>query len=263
MDKFVQAAIIGLVEGLTEFLPVSSTGHMIIVGNMIGFTGEAAAVFEVVIQLGAILSVIFIYRQRFARFFTRGGLDPAGGLSVWHVGAGAMPVMAVAAFAHGYIKRYLFSPYTVAVGLVLGGILMLAAERRACAGAAQDTDGMSLRQALLVGLFQILSLWPGFSRSGSTISGGLFLGLSRPAAAEFSFIVAVPVMFAACLYELYKNAAILNAENLALLAVGFATALLAAFLSVAWFIKFLNKSSLASFAFYRFLLAAFSFWYFS
>jgi undecaprenyl-diphosphatase len=263
MDKLAQAIIIGLVEGLTEFLPVSSTGHMIIVGNMIGFKGEAAAVFEVVIQLGAILSVVYIYRRKFARLFARGGLDPAGGLSVWHVGAGIAPVMLAAFLAHGYIKQYLFSPHTVAVGLALGGVLMLAAERRASAVAIGDTDKMAVKQAFLVGLFQILSLWPGFSRSGSTISGGLFLGLSRQAAAEFSFIIAVPVMFAACLYDLYKNIALLSAEDMALLAAGFATALLAAFLSVAWFIKFMNKSSLASFAFYRFLLAAFSLWYFS
>jgi undecaprenyl-diphosphatase len=258
----MQAIIIGVVEGLTEFLPVSSTGHMIIVGNMIGFKGEMADVFEVVIQLGAILSVIYIYRQKFARFFTRGGFDPAGGLSVWHVGAGIIPVMGTAYLAHGYIKNYLFSPCIVAAGLILGGALMLAAERSDTDGALDNTDKMTVKQAFLIGLFQILSLWPGFSRSGSTISGGLFLGLSRQAAAEFSFIIAVPVMFAACLYDLYKNIAILDADDLTLLAVGFAAACFTASLSIVWFIKFLSKSSLKSFAFYRFLLAAATLWYF-
>ena len=263
MDKFTQALIIGIVEGLTEFLPVSSTGHMIIAGNIIGFKGETATVFEVAIQLGAILSVIYLYKEKFARFFTRAGFDPNAGLSAWHVGAGVVPVMGIAFFAHGYIKRYLFSPYTVAAGLILGGALMLAAERYSRDGALDDTDKMTVKQALLVGLFQILSLWPGFSRSGSTISGGLFIGLSRKAAAEFSFIVAVPVMAAACLYDLYKNSAILDAESLSFLAVGFGTAFFTAFVSVAWFVKFLHRSSLASFAFYRFLLAFFCFWYFS
>ncbi|MDR3348304.1 MAG: undecaprenyl-diphosphate phosphatase [Acidaminococcales bacterium] len=263
MDGLAQAVIVGVVEGLTEFLPISSTGHMIIVGNAIGFKGEMAGVFEVAIQLGAILSVIYLYRQKFARFFTRGGLDPAGGLSVWHVGAGMAPVMGTAFLAHGYIKNYLFSPYTVAVGLILGGALMLAAEKGGAGGALDETDQMTVKQAFLIGLFQILALWPGFSRSGSTISGGLFLGLSRRAAAEFSFIVAVPVMFAACLYDLHKNFALLDAGNLALLAVGSAVACLTASLSIAWFVKFLNKSSLKSFAVYRFLLAAVTFWYFS
>jgi undecaprenyl-diphosphatase len=262
MEKFTQAIIIGIVEGLTEFLPVSSTGHMIVVGNIIGFKGETAAVFEVAIQLGAILSVIYLYKEKFARFFTRAGFDPKAGLSAWHVGAGIVPVMGIAFLAHGYIKKYLFSPYAVAVGLVLGGALMLVAERHAHAGALGDTDKMTVKQAFLIGLFQILSLWPGFSRSGSTISGGLFIGLSRKAAAEFSFIVAVPVMFAACLYDLYKNIAILDAESLSLLAVGFLTAFFTAFASIAWFVKFLHKSSLSSFAFYRFLLAAFTFWHF-
>ena len=262
MDSIVTAVIIGVVEGFTEFLPVSSTGHMILVGNMIGFNDEAATVFEVVIQLGAILSVIFLYRDKFRHFFTREGFDVNAGLSVWHVAAGIVPVMAVAFVLHGPIKRYLFSPFTVAIGLVLGGILMLLAERYGKKDGLTDVNGLSLRQAMFVGLFQLFSLWPGFSRSGSTISGGLFLGLSRQVAAEFSFIIAVPLMFVACLYDLYKNFAILSGNDLTMLAVGFVTAFFTAWLSIVWFIKFLNRSSLTSFAVYRFFLAGFSLWYF-
>ncbi len=262
MDPMLTAVIIGIVEGCTEFLPISSTGHMILVGNLIGFNDDAATVFEVAIQLGAILSVIYIYRDKFRRFFTKEGWDAGLGLSAWHVAAGIVPVMGVAFLLHGPIKRHLFSPTTVAVGLVLGGILMLLAEKYGRKDVEDDVNKLTLKQALYVGLFQIFSLWPGFSRSGSTISGGLFLGLSRKASAEFSFIIAVPLMFVACLYDLYKNFALLNANDLQMLAVGFVTAFVTAWISIVWFLRFLNSSSLASFAYYRFILAAISLWYF-
>lgn len=263
MSSTLTAIIIGVVEGFTEFLPVSSTGHMILVGNMIGFNDEAATVFEVVIQLGAILSVIFLFRDKFKHFFTKDGFDINKGLSVWHVSAGIVPVMGAAYFMHKYIKEYLFSPFTVCIGLVLGGILMIVAERYGKKeDMLDDVDKITIKQAIYVGLFQFLSLWPGFSRSGSTISGGLFLGLSRKTAAEFSFIIAVPIMFAACLYDLYKNYAILTADDLQMFVIGFVTAFITAWVSIVWFMKFLNRSSLTSFAIYRFILAAFSLWYF-
>ncbi len=262
MESTLVAVIIGIVEGFTEFLPISSTGHMILVGNLIGFNDEAATVFEVVIQLGAILSVIYLYRDKFRHFFTPAGFDKDAGLSVWHVAVGIVPIMGIAFLLHGPIKRYLFSPVTVAVGLVLGGILMLLAERYSKKDLLDDVNKMTIKQALWVGLFQVFSLWPGFSRSGSTISGGLFLGLSRKAAAEFSFIIAVPLMFAACLYDLYKNFGVLNANDCKMLGIGFVTAFFTAWLSIVWFMRFLNSSSLASFAYYRFVLAAISLWYF-
>jgi undecaprenyl-diphosphatase len=263
MNELLTAAVIGVVEGLTEFLPVSSTGHIIIVGHMLGFSGNAASVFEVAIQFGAILSVLYLYRDKFRRFLRKEGFDRRRGLSVWHIAAGIIPVMAAAFFLHGYIKKYLFSPYTVAVGLLAGGLLLLAAERRAAEKAVDSVDDITVKQALAVGLFQLLSLWPGFSRSGVTIAGGLFFNLTRRAAAEFSFIIAVPVMLAACLYDLYKNAALLDERLLVMLSVGFGAAFVTAFLSVRWFVKFLNRSSLCGFALYRFFLAAFAFWYFA
>lgn len=262
MDSTLTAIIIGVVEGVTEFLPVSSTGHMILVGNMIGFNDEAATVFEVVIQLGAILSVIFLYKEKFKHFLTKDGFDVNKGLSVWHVAAGIVPVMGIAYFMHGTIKAYLFSPFTVCIGLILGGILMIMAERYSKEDMLDDVDKINIKQAFYVGMFQLLALWPGFSRSGSTISGGLFLGLSRKVAAEFSFIIAVPIMFVACLYDLYKNFAILSADDLGMFAIGFVTAFITAWISMVWFIKFLNRSSLTSFAVYRFVLAIFSLWYF-
>lgn len=265
MEQNLIAVIVGIVEGLTEFIPVSSTGHMIIVGHLLGFDGRVADVFDVFVQLGAILSVIFIYKERFYRFFTKEGWQLDKGLSVWHVAAGIVPVMAVAFFAYKYIKEYLFSPFTVAIGLVLGGLLMMYAEHKTRdkqAELVRDVDKITLKQCVAVGLYQLLSLWPGFSRSGSTIAGGLLTGLSREAAANYTFVIAVPLMFVACIYDLLKNLAHLSVDDLQILAIGFVVASVVAYWSVLWFLKFLHKYSLSSFAYYRIVLALIAYWYF-
>lgn len=265
MDQTLIAVVVGIVEGVTEFLPISSTGHMIIVGNLLGFEGPVAKVFDIFIQLGAILSVIFLYRKKFQHFFTRDGWRADKGLSVWHVAAGIIPVMGIAFFAHTAIKQYLFSPFTVAIGLILGAILMMFAEKKVEGREdylLDDVDEVSLRQAAMVGAFQILSLWPGFSRSGSTISGGLLVGLTRKAAAEYSFIIAVPLMFVACIYDLMKNFSALSVNDLYLLAIGFVVSFFVAYLSIIWFIGFLNRSRLTSFAYYRIVMAVVTLWYF-
>lgn len=261
MSDMLSALILGIVEGLTEFLPVSSTGHMIIVGHMIGFDGNLAKIFDVVIQLGAILSVLVLYRGRFARFFTKEGWQLGKGLSAYHVLAGCIPTMAFALLVHSFIKKYLFSPFTVAIGLVLGALLMMAAERKIRGHEAelvQDVDHISLKQALYIGFYQFLSLWPGFSRSGSTIGGALLVGVSRKAGADFTFIMALPIMVAACLYELLKNLSALSSGDFAILGLGFAVAFAVAYFSILWFIGFLNRSTLKSFAVYRILLALFT-----
>lgn len=261
MSDMLSALILGIVEGLTEFLPVSSTGHMIIVGHMIGFDGNLAKIFDVVIQLGAILSVLVLYRGRFARFFTKEGWQLGKGLSAYHVLAGCIPTMAFALLVHSFIKKYLFSPFTVAIGLVLGALLMMAAERKIRGHEAelvQDVDHISLKQALYIGFYQFLSLWPGFSRSGSTIGGALLVGVSRKAGADFTFIMALPIMVAACLYELLKNLSALSSGDFAVLGLGFAVAFAVAYFSILWFIGFLNRSTLKSFAVYRILLALFT-----
>lgn len=265
MEQYLMAVVVGIVEGLTEFLPVSSTGHMIIVGHMLGFDGPVADVFDVFVQLGAILSVIFIYKERFARFFTKDGWDASKGLSVWHIAAGIVPVMAVAFFLYSYIKQYLFSPFTVAIGLALGGLLLMYAEHRTRGREAElvdDVDKISMKQAIWVGIYQFLSLWPGFSRSGSTIAGGLLVGLSRRAAANYTFLIAVPLMFVACIYDLLKNLQHLSSDDLTVLAIGFVVSFVVAYWSVLWFLKFLNKYDLTSFAWYRILLAIFTYFYF-
>lgn len=272
MGDYMIAVILGIVEGVTEYLPISSTGHMILVGDWLGFTGPRASVFEVFIQLGAILSVLVIYKEKFIRMLRQyrcwDMLRPQNwrrndtGLTLAHVGAGIVPVMIIGYFAHGVIKTYLFSVGTVIIGLVIGGVFMLLAERAKIRVLCDDVEKMTILQAFLVGAFQMFALWPGFSRSGSTIAGGLFLGLSRKAAADFSFIIAVPVMIIACFYDLLKSWSVLDSGDLIMIAIGFVTAFIVAYISVLWFLKFLNKSTLTSFACYRFLVAVVSFVYF-
>ena len=263
LQDIIIAIAIGIVEGITEFLPVSSTGHMILVEDFLGFHGEAASVFTVFIQLGAILSVGFLYREKYLKL-----MRPATwfrrpeGLSVWHVAAGIVPVGLIGFLAHGMIKRHLFSSFTVIIGLVLGALLMLAAEKCNRCPETTDVEQMTLKQAFYVGLFQVLSLWPGFSRSGSTISGGIFFGLDRKTAADFSFIIALPLMTMACVYDLAKNWARLTAADFQMITIGFVVSFIVAYYSVIWFLKFLNKSTLASFAYYRIVLAGFSYYYF-
>lgn len=265
MDQNLIAVLVGIVEGLTEFLPVSSTGHMIIVGHMLDFDDNVADVFDVFVQLGAILSVIFIYKDRFKRFMTADGWNMDRGMSVWHVAAGIVPVMAVAYVLHKYIKMYLFNPFTVAIGLALGGLLLIYAEHKTkdkqdelC----KDIDKMTMKQAAWVGIYQFLSLWPGFSRSGSTIAGGLLVGLHRDVAANYTFIIAVPLMFVACIYDLLKNLHHLHAGDFQILAIGFVVSFVVAYGSVLWFLKFLKKYNLSSFGYYRLLVSLFTLWYF-
>lgn len=273
MSDYMIAVILGIVEGLTEFLPVSSTGHMILVGDWLGFDGPQASVFEVFIQLGAILSVLFIYKEKFIRMLHQyrcwnlilnreNWFRTDTGLTLAHVAAGIVPVMGIGYLAHHAIKTYLFSAGTVIIGLIIGGIFMLAAEKSHMQVRCKDVEKMTIVQAFLVGAFQILALWPGFSRSGSTIAGGLFLGMSRKAAADFSFIIAVPVMIVACFYDLLKSLSALGSNDLMMIAIGFVTAFIVAYISVLWFLKFLNKSTLASFAYYRFVVALVSFLHF-
>ena len=272
MSDIIIAVILGVVEGVTEYLPVSSTGHMILVGDWLGFDGPRAGVFEVFIQLGAILSVVFIYKEKFIHMLRQYNcvylLRPENwrrrdsGLTLAHIAAGIVPVMIVGFFAHHAIKAYLFSPGTVVIGLIVGGLFMLAAEKARIPVICNDVEKLTVLQAFVVGAFQMLALWPGFSRSGSTIGGGLLLGISRKASADYSFIIAVPVMIVACFYDLLKSIADLNGGDLVMIAVGFVTAFAVAYVSVLWFLRFLNKSTLASFAYYRFVVAVVAFIHF-
>ncbi|MCW2276641.1 undecaprenyl-diphosphate phosphatase [Heliophilum fasciatum] len=260
MDNlYVIAVILGIIEGLTEFIPVSSTGHLIIAGNLLQFTGERADTFEVFIQLGAILAVVIIYRDLFVnilRNFWRYGLrSQECGFSVIHIAAAITPALGLGFLLHKIIKTYLFSVQTVLIGLVLGAILMLVASRLLTRNHADTLDEVTIRQSFQVGLWQCLSLWPGFSRSGSTIAGAMLSGMTPSVAAEFSFIIAVPVMIAATGYDMLKSYDILTVSDIPVFATGFLVSFFVAWLAIVWFLKLLRRIGLTPFAIYRIVIA--------
>ncbi|EOP98699.1 undecaprenyl-diphosphate phosphatase [Bacillus cereus] len=270
MNDFIIAIIMGIVEGLTEFAPVSSTGHLILTGHLLGFEGSTrATTFEVVIQLGSILAVVVVFWKRILSLMGmrryRGRTQEHHNFpsfNVLHVLLGIMPFMVGGVVFHDFIKQKLFSPHTVVIGLVVGGILMIVAERLYSHTSDTTTlDSLTYRQALFVGLFQCLALWPGFSRSGSTISGGLLMGMNHKVASEFTFILAVPVMFAATAKDLYDSWAYLQASDIPLFVTGFITAFVVALFAITFFLKLISKIKLTPFAYYRFILAI-VFWIF-
>ncbi|MBM7646983.1 undecaprenyl-diphosphatase [Scopulibacillus daqui] len=252
----IQAIMMGIIEGLTEFLPVSSTGHLILTGHLLGFTGSKAKTFEVVIQLGSILAVVVLYWKRFLSLF---GLyhekRDHKGLNLIHVIVACIPAVIMGALLHGAIKTYLFSPYTVVVGLVVGGILLIIADKKTKHTTDAGLDRLSYPQAFGIGLFQCLALWPGFSRSGATISGGVLMGASYKTAAEFSFIIAVPMMIGASGLDIIKSYSILSGSDFPVFLAGFLTAFIVAMLAIVFFLKLLNKLRLIPFAVYRFIIA--------
>jgi undecaprenyl-diphosphatase len=256
------AISLGIVEGFTEFIPVSSTGHLILAGQFLGFTGAAASSFEVAIQLGAVLSVVVLYRERFMKLIP-GAVDPYpskasaldGWSGLWNIGIATLPALVVGFLGRHIIKDYLFSPVTVTWALAVGGMAILIAEKFASERRRSSLDGLTWKQAFGVGMFQVLALWPGTSRSAATIVGGMLLGLDRKAAAEFSFLIAVPIMFAATGYEVLKMGNLLSAQQTGLFLVGFAVSFVVALLSIATFIRLLNRWTLVPFAWYRILIA--------
>ncbi|QAY67822.1 undecaprenyl-diphosphate phosphatase [Paenibacillus protaetiae] len=273
--EMIKAIILGLVEGLTEFAPVSSTGHMIIVDDMWlkseEFLGKYTAnTFKVVIQLGSILAVIVVFRNRFIELLglnrLRGNKSaapvspsaPQGGrLKLMQVIVGLIPAGVLGLVLEDYIDEYLFSTATVLIGLVIGAVLMIIADyySKRMPVKAETVDQITYRQAFTIGLMQCLSLWPGFSRSGSTISGGVLLGLSHRAAADFTFIMAVPVMLGASALSLYKNWQYITADSLPFFIAGFIAAFVFALLSIRFFLKLINRIKLVPFAIYRIVLA--------
>ncbi|WNQ09984.1 undecaprenyl-diphosphate phosphatase [Paenibacillus aurantius] len=258
MYELWKSIIIGIVEGLTEFLPVSSTGHMILVGHAIQFTGDKADTFEVVIQLGAILAIVVLYWRRFLVLFglgDRGVASPSGQrLNLMHIFIGIVPALGTAYVLRDQIKK-LFMPETVVIGLVIGGLFMIVAEKWSPRIRSEKLDDFTYKQAFFVGVAQILSLWPGFSRSGSTIAAGMLAGTSRAAAADFTFLMAVPIMCAASGYDLLKSYKNFSSDDFVFFAVGFVVSFLVALAAVATFIKLVGKLKLTYFSYYRFVLA--------
>ncbi|NDF70167.1 MAG: undecaprenyl-diphosphate phosphatase [Betaproteobacteria bacterium] len=248
---WVVALILGALEGLTEFLPVSSTGHLIIAGHLLGWTDDTSKVFKIVIQLGAVLAVCWAYRRRLVHLLTHVRTDPVERRLAINLLIAFVPAAVLGVLLHHTIKALLFGPITVAAALVAGGVLILLIERRPQAPSVGSIDAIDARLALKLGLAQAAALFPGVSRSGATIVGGLWLGLSRTAAAEFSFFLAMPTMFAATAYDLLKSRELLHAADLPVFAVGFVTAFVTGLLAVRLFLAWVSRNSFAVFAWYR------------
>lgn len=249
--QILHALILGFVEGFTEFLPISSTGHLILAGQLLGFNGEKAKVFMIAIQLAAILAVVWEYRVRLTHAVTTLHTEPASRRLAINLLAGFLPAAVLGFLFYKQIKDYLFNPLVVASALVIGGLLILWAERRTHVVTTPSVEDLSWRRALAVGFAQALAMIPGTSRSGATIIGGLFLGLSRKAAAEFSFFLAIPTMFAATAYDLYKNWGLFDAGDIPLFALGGVASFASALVAVRTLIKFISRHDYTLFAWYR------------
>ncbi|MBI3609195.1 MAG: undecaprenyl-diphosphate phosphatase [Nitrospirae bacterium] len=261
MTEWLDSFVLGLVEGITEFIPVSSTGHLILAGHLLGFEGEKASTFEVVIQLGAILAVVFLYKERFFGlnpFNKEKGFAGINGLTLLFLTT--LPALVFGAAAHGFIKSHLFNSKTVALGLGIGGVAILLVERFLPNVKRCGVDALSWREALSIGFFQCLALWPGISRSGATILGGMMIGVERKTAAEYSFLAAVPVMFAATAYDLYKSRSFLELSDLGMFSIGFVVSFITAWLTVKVFIRLLGRYTLDVFGWYRIAVALIILW---
>ena len=240
--NLLHALILGLVEGITEFLPISSTGHLILAGALLDFSDERAGVFFVAIQTGAMLAVVWEYRARLFKVDT----------ALWKNLAVAFVPAAVLGLLFGsMIKQVLFKPVPVALAFIVGGVVILFVERRSFKPRIEDTRTMSWLDALKVGFAQCFALIPGTSRSGATIIGGMLFGLSRPAATEFSFFLAVPTLCAAGAYDLWKNRALFSADDLGMFAVGLAASFASAFVVIRWLIRYVATHDFRPFAWYR------------
>lgn len=256
MNEFIVACILGIVEGLTEFLPISSTGHLILVNNFVDFTGSFANMFNIVIQLGAILSVAVYFRKRLFPFQRHSDFwERERALSLWKKTLiGVSPALVLGALLGEYIEELLFNPTTVAIALVVGGLLLLAIENKPRLSKVNSIQDLSYRLAFFIGIIQCLAMIPGTSRSAATIIGAMLLGTSRVVAAEFSFFLAIPTMVAASGYSLLKMGAAMSFTQLQVLAVGFSVSFLVALLVIAAFMSYISKKTFAPFGYYRIAL---------
>jgi len=247
----VIAILLGLVEGVTEFLPVSSTGHLIVVGGLLEFTGQRAATFEIVIQLGAILAVVWHYRATLWKLVTRCLADPSERKLIASLALGFLPAAVIGLLAHDWIKANLFAPITVAAALVVGGVIMLVLEWVRPIMTAPTVREITRWQAFGIGCSQVLAMIPGTSRSAATILGGYGLGLSRPAATEFSFLLAIPTIIGAAGLDLVKSRDLLSSADLPMFLVGTLVAFVSALAVIRGFLRFIERHSFAVFAWYR------------
>jgi undecaprenyl-diphosphatase len=248
----IKAAIMGIVEGLTEFLPISSTGHLILAGSLLGFTDEKAKVFDIAIQTGAIFAVILVYWQKIRQTIVSLPTDKQAQQFALNVFIAFLPAVVLGLLFGKAIKANLFTPVVVASTFIIGGFIILWAEKRQqTAVRVQSVDDMSAMDAIKVGLVQCLALIPGTSRSGATIIGGMLLGLSRKAATDFSFFLAMPTLIGAGVYSLYKERAMLSVADIPMFAVGLLFSFISAWLCVRWLLRYISTNNFVPFAWYR------------
>jgi undecaprenyl-diphosphatase len=253
--EILKAFVLGIVEGLTEFLPISSTGHLILFGHMLDFNSDDGRVFEVVIQLGAILAVCWLYRVKIIELIK--GLFSSDGEArhfAKSVILAFIPAVIIGILAVDFIKQVLFSPIVVSIALIIGGLIIFWVESRKFETKTIEATKITYKQAILVGFAQCVAMIPGTSRSGATIVGGMFAGLSRKAATEFSFFLAMPTMLGAATFDLYRNADILTQDNLLNISVGFVAAFISALFVVRALVRFVEKHTLRVFGWYRIIL---------
>ena len=254
LTLLIQVVIMGIVEGLTEFLPISSTGHLILAGSLLNFTGEKVKVFEIVIQAGAMLAVCWEYRVKIARVILDFRSDIAARRFVVNLMVAFLPAVVLGLAFGKAIKAHLFKPIPVALAFIIGGFVIIVIEkrhRRVMYSRVDSVDDMSVVDALKVGLAQCFALIPGTSRSGATIIGAMAFGLSRRAATEFSFFLAIPTLFGATVYSLYKERALLSAADLPMFGVGALSAFISAFFCVRWLLRYISSHDFMIFAWYR------------
>lgn len=262
MTELIKAAILGLVEGLTEFIPVSSTGHLILTGDLLKFQGALAETFDVVIQIGAILAVMVAFPRRFIRLFDfrRAPTEFAGLRGIMLLALTTLPAVIVGLLGHDFIKAHLYHSLPVAMGLLAGSVWILWVEHSSRSSRCEEVDGLTWRDALWIGVFQCLAMWPGVSRSAATILGAMMLGVGRRAATEYSFLAAVPVLFLAAAYDLLKSFGRLDSHSLPVLGMGLAVAFVSGLITVKFLIRFLSRHTLVSFAWYRIGLGTVVLW---
>ena len=247
----VKAFILGVVEGATEFLPISSTGHLIIVGDYLHFNDDKGKVFEIVIQLAAILAVCWEYRRKLIDTALHLGSESQARQFVLNLFLAFLPAAILGLALHSTIKQYLFSPITVAVALIVGGFAILWIERLALTASTVHIDKIGPKQAVQIGLAQSLALFPGVSRAGATILGGMLFGLDRKTATEFSFFLAIPIMFAATLYDSYKSRDLFAMSDLPVIAIGFVVSFVVALAVIRALMRFISRHDFTVFAWYR------------